>query len=141
MCLKIFALISVVLLLLLASCTNDKPTPEGVTHDTVPTIEVLNMQGLSSANGKKTGHSMSVRHHVRGNRVYVECYVSHFTFSDGSGYLQLSIDGKKVKKLRTAAFVIKDLSKGKHQIKVELVKNNHSKQVLKKEWTVNIHNM
>ncbi|WP_243289993.1 hypothetical protein [Bacillus sp. FJAT-47783] len=134
---KIFALISCGLLVLLAGCTNDKPTPEGVTHDTVPTIEVLNMQELSHS----TDQSMSVRHHVRGNRVYVECYVSHFTFSEGNGYLQLSIDGNKIKRLRTAAFVIKDLSKGKHQIKVELVKNDHSKQVLKKEWTVDIHDM
>jgi hypothetical protein len=79
--------------------------------------------------------SLTVRYDVKDNNVFVECIVPNFNFSkenvntkakDGEGHIHLFVNGKKVTKIYKAAFIIKGLPKGKHQIKIEVAHNNHT---------------
>lgn len=88
-----------------------------------------------------------VKHFVKGNDIYVECFISDFVFSKrddkkinkkGYGYLQLYLDGKKINDIYTAAFIIKDLSKGNHKITLQLVQNDGTPYNIKKEFEVTI---
>lgn len=81
-------------------------------------------------NGKQP---MSVKEYVKGKDVYIECVISDFTFSkraennknkQGSGFLKLYLNGKKIDDIYTAAFILKGLPIGKHMIKLELVHND-----------------
>lgn len=90
---------------------------------------------------------ISVKHQVKGNDIYVECVISNFNFStrddkklnkNGYGYLQLYLNGKKIDNIYTAAFIIKGLPVGKHQIKLELVHNDSTPYGVAKEFEVTI---
>lgn len=134
------------ILIILSACNNDKPTPQfNVSHNIIP-AEVIYMEEENVIQASKsTERTMSVRYHVQGKRVYVECYVPHFTFSnsqqgkkDGEGYLLVTIDGKKKKKVNSAAFIIDGLAKGKHVIQLELMHHDHSSYHLEKQLTIHI---
>ncbi|PIC06339.1 hypothetical protein CS060_00895 [Anoxybacillus flavithermus] len=86
-----------------------------------------------------------VKHHVKGNDVFVECIVDQFTFmkgthpkKDGQGRIHIYVNGKRVSETTTAAFVIRGLPVGKHTIRLELVHNDASKYNVSHEFTVTI---
>ncbi|HHY74499.1 MAG TPA: hypothetical protein GX497_15005 [Bacillus bacterium] len=90
---------------------------------------------------------ISVKHQVKGHDIYVECVIQNFTFSkkddlkinkSGYGYLQLYLNGKKIDNIYTAAFIIKGLPVGKHEIKLELVQNDGTPYKVEKEFDVAI---
>ncbi|WP_017753602.1 hypothetical protein [Calidifontibacillus oryziterrae] len=90
---------------------------------------------------------MSVKEFVKGNDVFVECVISDFTFSkrdgtkknkQGYGFLQLYLNGKKIDNIYTAAFIIKGLPIGKHQIKLELVNNDGTPYGIEHNFEVEI---
>lgn len=90
---------------------------------------------------------VSVKHQVKGKDIYVECVISDFTFSkrdhkkinqNRSGYLQLYLNGQKIDNIYTAAFIIKGLPVGKHQIKLELVHNDGTPYNVQKEFDVTV---
>ncbi len=128
--------------LILTGCSQDKPRPEGgvniiplqVVDKQNPTVEVIS---------QRQKRELTVSHHVRGQNVYVECYVPSFTFRDravgkinGEGHVRVSIDGERMDDIYTAAFIVKGLEKGHHQILVEVVHNDSTSYDMKKSWNV-----
>lgn len=124
---KLFMIIGLCFLIVLSGCTNDKPTPEGKAV-------FAHAKALKQESAEQKHLSMNVRHLIIKNRIYVECFISNFTFSEGNGYLAVSVDGKPIKKVRTAAFVIENVPTGQHRITIELIQNGQSKLI--KEWPV-----
>jgi hypothetical protein len=123
----------------------DKPRPEGkleivpldVTSVSNEAIEVVNQQNKQS---------LLIKHHIRNQDVYVECYIPNFTFKEkggnkvkGEGHITVHVDGKKVDDMNTAAFIVKGLDKGVHEMTVEVVHNDSTSYNLKKTWTVSIN--
>ena len=89
--------------------------------------------------------TLFVKHHVKGNNVFVECIVDQFTFTkgkhpkkNGQGRIHVYVNGKKVSEMTTAAFVIRGLPAGKHSIRLELVHNDASRYHISHEFTVTI---
>ncbi|CUA78945.1 hypothetical protein GCM10022628_19970 [Anoxybacillus suryakundensis] len=89
--------------------------------------------------------TLFVKHHVKGNNVFVECIIDEFTFmkgthpkKDGQGRIHIYVNGKRVSETTTAAFVIRGLPVGKHTIRLELVHNDASKYNVSHEFTVTI---
>ncbi|WLR43646.1 hypothetical protein LC087_05735 [Bacillus carboniphilus] len=117
----------------LAACTNDKPTPETKFEiDPLKTIALSN-QVKEVTNMSKSFH---VNHHVRGNNIYIECYIPNYNFQKDKGRLQLYVDGNKAEDVQTAAFVLKDIPKGEHRLKLIYKRPNQTN--LEKEWSVKI---
>lgn len=134
------------LLLVMTACNNEKPTPETNKIDSIIPLEVIQLQKSNVQEvTKPMNRTMSVRYHVKEGRVYVELFIPNFTFSnsqkgkkDGEGYLILTIDGEKKKKINSAAFIIDGLSEGKHVIQLELYHHDHTRYHLKKQFTIDI---
>ncbi|WP_261133869.1 hypothetical protein [Bacillus sp. Marseille-Q3570] len=90
--------------------------------------------------------SLTVRHMVSDDDVFVECYVPGFQFTDKStshtnkeGHLKISVDHQKPYSVYKAAFIIKNLKKGTHDITVSLV-DSQGKTIeeLNEQFTVTI---
>jgi hypothetical protein len=90
--------------------------------------------------------SMSVHYQTNGNSLLVECVVSGITFremdhsKENVGKLVIWLDGKKKQEASAAAFIMKGLSNGKHQLKLEVVNLQNQPYGLSKELEINIHN-
>lgn len=97
----------------LTGCMDDKPTPEG---------HALAAMNLIQTNKEQA--TMSVHYLAKNNRVYIECYIANFSFSEGNGFINVYLDGKKVDAVRSAAFVIENVKAGQHNITLQLVQNN-----------------
>ncbi|MCH1623904.1 hypothetical protein [Fredinandcohnia quinoae] len=117
---------------ILAGCTNDKPVPKGFMGKSIETF------GLS-VTPNNNFRVFDVLHSVKGNNVYVECVIPNFTFKqsggpkkDGEGHIAVYIDGKKVDKFSTAAFIIKGLSNGEHHLKIQIIHNDLTEYPLSK---------
>ena len=86
--------------------------------------------------------NFSVKTFVKGDDVYIECYVRDYRFTQSNKkelhLLLYQLMGKNIVMRKTAAFILKDLSNGKHTIKLELVNENGEKIGLKKEFEVHI---
>lgn len=126
-------------------CVEDKPRPEGnveilplqVVNHTAQAVEVINQQQKMN---------LTVKHHVRDQNVYVECYIPSFTFKEkggkkvnGEGHIRVSVDGEKMNDINTAAFVVKGLDRGRHEILLEVVHNDLTTYNMKKSWNVTIN--
>ncbi|MCF6136983.1 hypothetical protein [Pseudalkalibacillus berkeleyi] len=113
-------------------------------------LQVVNVNGnpdsfqaLAVTNSKV---SMTLRHMITDNDLFVECYIPDFKFTDhsndqseGAGYLKVSVDHQKAFSVNKAAFIVKDLSKGNHHISVMLVNANGKKiKGMEKQFFVNI---
>ena len=134
----------VFILIGLTGCVEDKPRPKGsvnlvplnVTNVSNDVIEVVSHNQLASLN---------IKHHVRNQDVYVECYIPNFSFKEkggnkviGEGHIVVFVDGKKIDDMNTAAFIVKGLERGVHEMMVEVVHNDSTTYDLKKTWTVSI---
>lgn len=97
-------------------------------------------------NGQKVSanENLKIMHLVKGNNVYIECIVPGMSFvsdkgtENKEGYIQLYINGKKLMKYQRAAFVIKDLPKGNHDIKLEFIYRHNQSSRVAKEFSVHI---
>lgn len=94
---------------------------------------------------EETSLSIDLKHFVDGNDVYIECFIPDFNFSNdkkrntGDGYVRIYINGQKMDTFYTAAFVLKDLPEGQHEIRVQVVRNNHSPYHYGKSFDVTIN--
>ncbi|MBD8068416.1 hypothetical protein [Bacillus sp. PS06] len=131
-------------LFMLVGCTNDKPVPEASSLS-IESVESNDIQGISPVSAmKKSGRKqVVVQQQVIGHNVYVECIIPDYTFGEegrlkGEGYIELSVDGKVVDQISTAAFIIKGLHIGEHIIKLEIKKADGQKYQLQEEFSVTI---
>ena len=88
--------------------------------------------------------SLLVQSKIKDNNVFVECILSGISFRESEqknqkvGKLVIWLDGKKAREVNTAAFIIKGLSPGNHQVKLEVVDLKNVPYGLTKEFLVNI---
>ncbi|MBA4537949.1 hypothetical protein H1Z61_12600 [Bacillus aquiflavi] len=127
------------LIILLTACRRDLPEPE-----------VKNFKNMSLLQSIPVYHPQTieqeqfyVHHYVKGRNLYVECIVKGISFRSDNhdkkrGKILLYVDGKKVKEIKSAAFIIKGLSLGNHRIKLEIVSPNNKTYHLTKEFYVTI---
>ena len=111
-------------------------------------VEPLFGKSVIEVTAKETEQrSITVNHEVKEKDIYVECIINNFTFVeekkgmahvDGQGHLALYIDGNEVDSIYKAAFIIKGLPKGKHTVKIELMKNNNKPYGIEEEFSVTI---
>ncbi|THE14357.1 hypothetical protein E1I69_03530 [Bacillus timonensis] len=106
----------------------------------------INQTSFSETSEVENERFLQVEHHVRGNDVYLECIIPNFTFKqsggqkrDGEGHLNVIVDGKRIEKVSTAAFIIKGLSKGEHTLTIQVVHNDLTKYPLEHKIHVQIH--
>lgn len=128
-----FILMSIALI----ACQKDLPEPE--TKNRVVSAAQLPNDVVSVK-----GESFRVKSFVKGNDVFIECFVSNFSFREddknGSrlGKMIVYVDGQKYNQYSTAAFIIKDLKSGNHRISLQIVDSNGHTTSLKKEMVVSI---
>lgn len=86
--------------------------------------------------------NFTVKTFVKGDDVYIECYMRDYRFTESNqkelASIAVSIDGRNHSERKTAAFIVKDLTNGKHTIKLELINDSGKKLGLTKEFEVHI---
>lgn len=84
----------------------------------------------------------SVKTFIKGDDVYIECYAKDYRFTQSAkkelASIAVLIDDIKQSEHKTAAFILKDLTNGKHTIKLELIDQNGEATGLVKEFQVHI---
>jgi hypothetical protein len=99
-----------------------------VRHDELREVKIeSDPQGFEAikVTSSETSRTMTIRHMIANGNVFVECFVPNFEFEQeasahNEGYLIVSVDHKPAYPVYKAAFVIKDLSKGSHHIRIQL---------------------
>ncbi|MDE3838397.1 hypothetical protein C0966_03220 [Bacillus methanolicus] len=136
------ALFIIIFSSLLPACHKDIPEPE--TNISILPIEYVNAAGDQPVSVLEDGGDKTffVRHHIRGENLYIECMVSGISFrsnhTGNTGKIILSIDGKKTKEISSAAFIVKGLNPGTHRVRLEVVKTNNEPYHLIKEFYATI---
>lgn len=88
--------------------------------------------------------SLFVQSKTKGNNVFVECILTGISFRQTDqkdrkvGKLVIWLDGKRTKEVNAAAFIIKGLPPGRHEVKLEVVDLNNQSYGLTNEFLVNI---
>jgi hypothetical protein len=137
-CLAIFSL------MLITACGTDDPKPPeafGISEESMS-----DLGKAVEASAVVTQSNVTVRHQVKGKDVYVEVIIPGFTFSSpdqkknikGHGYVKLYLNGKQIDKIHQAAFIVKGLPTGKHNLKIELVNNDSSSYGVEEELPITI---
>jgi hypothetical protein len=128
------------LLVAISGCHKDIPEPE-----TKIIVKPISLHSSSqempvfktSLNSKE---QFFVNHKVEGSNVFIECIVQGITFRETSGKnkgkIILYVDGIKKEEIFSAAFIVKGLSSGTHRLKLEVVTENNSSVMMKKEFNV-----
>lgn len=89
--------------------------------------------------------AIKINHKVKERDVFVECIVPGFSFKadngnrkEGEGHIHVYLNGNKFKDVTRAAFILKDLPKGKHEISLKFVHNDNTPYRYSKSFSVNI---
>ncbi|MGE7601918.1 hypothetical protein ACQKL5_05345 [Peribacillus sp. NPDC097675] len=133
----------IILTVLLAAtgCGKKIPEPKNVTAATIQNITDLKA-ATTIQSARTVEEDFQVRTFVKGNSVFVECYLNDYSFS-GDDSKQLAIvsvyiDNQKKMDMHTAAFILKDIPHGLHKIKLEVLNDSGQKTGLNKEIEVHI---
>ncbi|WP_184317293.1 hypothetical protein [Geobacillus subterraneus] len=83
---------------------------------------------------------LEVKHEVKGNDVFIECFAAQFPFhkGNGGGHINVYINGQKMTEVYTAAFIVRGLPNGKHVIRLELAYNDGKMTGMAHEFDVEI---
>ncbi|AGT31410.1 hypothetical protein M493_05560 [Geobacillus genomosp. 3] len=83
---------------------------------------------------------LQVKHEVKGNDIFIECFAVQFPFrkGDGGGHINVYLNGQKMTEVYTAAFIVRGLPSGKHVIRLELVYNDGKAAGMAHEFEVTI---
>ncbi|MBO0997000.1 hypothetical protein IOC57_04380 [Bacillus sp. SD075] len=133
-------ILALTVLMAASGCGKKIPEPEnsGVAMQGVSTLKAATT--VSSI--QNSNEDFRVKTFVKGNSVYVECYLKNYGFSESnSGQLatvSVSIDNQKTVDMKTAAFILKDVPNGMHKIKLEILNGSGEKTGLQKEIEVHI---
>ncbi|MEK3989445.1 hypothetical protein [Robertmurraya sp. FSL R5-0851] len=122
--------------LMLNACHKDIPDPEVKKEISIVPMHTVRAENDVVVLGMKSEHSFTVQHHVKRNNVYVECFIPDISFTNRNTSLIVSVDGKQKKVVTTAAFIIKGLSKGSHQIQLQVVEKNQKQEDMIKDFEV-----
>jgi hypothetical protein len=103
-----------------------------------------NVLPVSSEYSQMTPPSFFVQSKTKGSNVFVECILTGISFRQTEqkdrkvGKLVIWLDGKRAKEVNSAAFIIKGLPPGRHEVKLEVVDLNNQPYGLTNEFLVNI---
>lgn len=129
----VVALISVCLL---NACQKDIPDPEVKKEISIEPMHTIRAENEVVVLRMRSEHSFSVQHHVKEKNVYVECLIPDISFTNRNTSLIVSVDGNEKNVVTTAAFIIKGLSSGTHQVDLQVVENNQKRDDMKKNFEV-----
>ncbi|WP_163101384.1 hypothetical protein [Peribacillus alkalitolerans] len=123
----------IIAIVALTGCKEKVPEPETkiIGMDELQ-LETKSVEATSPILTNQTG--WEVKYFVRGNDVFVDCYVKGASFQNSGragAKIEVLIDGKKYGDMTTAAFIIKGLSKGNHTIALHF-KDGDRKYIRKK---------
>ncbi len=121
--------------MLLAACKNDIPPEPEVNKFVHGQEAAIQTSGFVI----EAVDSFTVKHQVKGNDAYFECIVKGASFRNDGAKIILYVDGKRVKEIDHAAFIVKGLNKGTHKIKLELIGPNQQGIMGEKEIDININ--
>ncbi|MED3909241.1 hypothetical protein P4597_08560 [Peribacillus simplex] len=133
-------ILALTVLVAVSGCGKKIPEPEN---------SGVAMQGVSTLKAATTVSSIGnsdedfrVKTFVKGNSVYVECYLKNYGFSESNpeqlATVSVFIDNQKKVDMKTAAFILKDVPNGMHKIKLEILNGSGEKTGLQKEIEVHI---
>jgi len=131
-------LLCIVTCFLCTACQKDIPDPEVRNKIVIEPMHIVLAENEMEVIGSKSQDIFSVRHHVKGENVYVECFIPGISFTNRHTSMIVSVDGKEKKVVNTAAFIIKRLSSGKHQIQLEVVENNQKRPDMRKDFVITV---
>lgn len=125
---KIMAICFIVLLFA-GGCAHRLPEPES-----------MKAKASEESIDQKT---FTVHENLKGSTLFIECIVPSISFSNQSGKknqgkARLYMNGTFHSEHTTAAFIVKDLPKGVHDMKIEIVNLNNEPIGLSKEFSVTI---
>jgi hypothetical protein len=133
-------LISILLFGIFSSCQPDLPNPK------TKYLSFMNKRIASASNQIVTEKPSLVVHYLtKGDNLFVECIVTGITFREMDqsqqriGKMIVWLDGKKKQEVSAAAFIMKGLSNGNHQLRLEVVNLQNKPYGLSKEFNINIH--
>lgn len=133
-------ILALTVLMAATGCGKKIPEPEnsGVAIQGVSTLEAATT--VSSI--QNSDEDFRVKTFVKGNSVYVECYLKNYGFSESNpeqlATVSVFIDNQKKVDMKTAAFIVKDVPNGMHKIKLEILNGVGEKTGLQKEIEVHI---
>jgi hypothetical protein len=129
---------SIIMLLIYAACSHISQ-PLLQTIGLSPNSQAAAQAGITEINSD----DFKIHYYLKGSSIYAEVYMKNYSFSASGEKKQAEvavyIDEKKVRDMKTAAFIIKDIPSGKHKIKMEVVDMAHLSTGLSKEFFVHIH--
>ncbi|RFU61173.1 hypothetical protein [Bacillus sp. V59.32b] len=128
------------LLMIVSACGQKIPEPENKSKK----IGFIEHPAAQVASFKINSlEEFEVKHFIKGNSMYVECFLKNFAFSQSSkkrrAFTRMFLDGRKINDYRTAAFVVKAIPEGKHEVKLEIYDENGKPTGLVKKFIVEIH--
>ncbi|MBT2665928.1 hypothetical protein J7J00_10475 [Bacillus sp. ISL-4] len=130
-------ILALTVLMAASGCGKKIPEPEnsGVamsTHKAATTVSSI----------RNSDEDFRVKTFVKGNSVYVECYLKNYGFSESNpeqlATVSVFIDNQKKVDMKTAAFILKEVPNGMHKIKLEVLNGSGEKTGLQKEIEVHI---
>jgi len=133
-------ILALTVLMAASGCGKKIPEPEnsGVAMQDVSTHKAATT--VSSI--RNSDEDFRVKTFVKGNSVYVECYLKNYGFSESNpeqlATVSVFIDNQKKVDMKTAAFIVKDVPNGMHKIKLEILNGAGEKTGLQKEIEVHI---
>ncbi|MFE4704041.1 hypothetical protein [Peribacillus simplex] len=133
-------ILALAVLMAASGCGKKIPEPEnsGVAMQDVSVLKAATT--VSSI--RNSDEDFRVKTFVKGNSVYVECYLKNYGFSESNpeqlATVSVFIDNQKKVDMKTAAFILKDVPNGMHKIKLEVLNGSGEKTGLQKEIEVHI---
>ncbi|KAB7707947.1 hypothetical protein F9802_04325 [Bacillus aerolatus] len=127
-------MIMIVTVIVLAGCKQNFPEPEAIS----PSASV------SEAEAQANNNNWTVRHLLRGQSVFVELVVPGVSFSGNGtnsqtkGQVSVYVNGHHYNTYHTAAFIVKGLAPGKHQVDIKLTDARNRPLGYEKTFTVSI---
>jgi len=110
--------------------------------DILPVIDLSPMEDVPvTAKNEEKNDPFFVKYKVNGKEVFIECIVQGVTFRDNAankGKILLYVDGVKKEEISSAAFIVRGLPSGTHQLKLEVVQADDSQLQMTKEFYVTI---
>lgn len=122
------------IIIALTGCKQNFPEPEAISPSA----------SLNEAEAQTTEKAWTVRHLLRGKNVFVELIVPGVSFANNQknsrekGQVSLYVDGQLYNTYHTAAFIVKGLSPGRHQIDIKLTDERNRPLGYEKSFTVSI---
>ena len=118
----------------LAGCRTNIPEPESISPSA----------SMSEAEAQATEKKWTVRHLLRGENLFVELIVPDISFSNNGtnphkkGQVAVYVNGKHYNTYHTAAFIVKGLEPGRHQINIKLIDQRNRSLGYEKSFAVSI---